>query len=308
MILRMSLGVWPANRKLPLPPCCLVLLIVHRLFCVMIRHWAGVIMSSDRANLYEMVGSLPTAGDTHRAEARVRSSGARVILHRIEVDDPGALDVISGPLQRFAAIRDPRIPRVIDAWQTDNYIFYVTLEYFGEPLRSPASRHIFKGRNQNFIFQAAYQTLSALAALHDQVTTHRNVNVDCFLVTKTGLIFMQNHGLAFRVSRMVAVTSSLKSPDGILLASNLMGFDVADWAAMIASMVAGVPILDPSLFIDSSPVPEQVSLAAKQIKQLVIDKTLADFLVRALQARANETGGFENAVEALAEFNKVIKP
>lgn len=262
----------------------------------------------DRSQLYEVRDALETRSEVKRFEARVKSTGARVVYHEVLVDREvvpiGELFLKLGP---YALLRDVRVPCLVDAWQTEKRIQYVTLEQFGDPLESAEARVLFEAAGRNMAMEVAYQTLSALAALHDQTVLHRRLASDCFLVTPGCMVFMRYHGMNSRIRRLLEDLSGTNISD-MLLVANLYACDVCDWAAMIATMLCGTPILDPRKRTDDSLVPEQVSVAVKQVRGSVKNKALADFLCDAMMARADSTKGFENAGAAVKAYPAELIP
>jgi len=258
--------------------------------------------AKDRVSLYELGQQLETRYEIRRHEARVKSTGVRVVVHEIQVDrEVLAIEDLFYQAGLYAVLKDPRVPRLIDAWQTEKSLYYVTLEQFGDPLFSKEARLFIESAGKNFIYTASFQSLSALAALHDCNILHRNVSAECFIVTPQGMPFMRHIGLNSRIRRIIDNLSGSADAD-LMLTANLYGCDVADWAATVASAVCRMPILDPAKRQNDSLIPEQVAVAAKCVIEHVKDKKFADFLVKCMEARADSTGGFENANVAAKAF------
>ncbi len=264
--------------------------------------------NEDRSQYYDIGERIESRSDIRRFNGRVKSTGARVVVHEMEVDREavpvGELFQKTGP---YAALRDVRVPRLIDAWQTDKSISYVTLEQTGDPLGSPEARVHFTAAQRDFEREIAYQSLSALAALHDQTILHRHIAADCYVVTPACMVFMRYHGLDMRIGKLMEDFSGVDVSD-MMLVANLYACDVCDWAAMISGILCKMPVLDPKKRYDDSLIPEQVTVAVKKVRDHVRNKAMADFLCTAMQARADSTAGFENAGEAVKAYPPELVP
>lgn len=275
------------------------------------HHERGVdpsMAGEDRNELYEVRQQLETRSEIRRFEARVKSTGARVVFHEVLVDrEVVSIEDLFLRVGQYAQLRDVRVPRIIDAWQTGNRIHYVTLEQFGDPLGTPEARIHFETTGRSMPLEVAYQSLSALAALHDQTVLHRRVALDCFVVTPSCMVFMRYHGLNGRIRRLLDDLSGNNISD-MLLVANLYACDVCDWAAMVATMLCGMPILDPKKRSDDSLIPEQVAVAVKLVRDHIKNKPFADFLCEAMMARGDSTRGFENGGAAVKAYPQELVP
>jgi len=264
--------------------------------------------SEDRSHFYKIGQQVETRSEVKRFEARVKSTGARVVYHDVQVDrEAVTIEDLFQKVGPYAQVRDVRTPRLIDAWQNDKHIYYVTLEQFGDSLDTDEARVHFEAAGKDSAREIAYQSLSALAALHDQTILHRKVAADCYIVTSGCWVFMRYHGLNSRIRKLLEDLSGIDTSD-MMLAANLYACDVCDWAAMIASMLCRMPVLDPKKRFDDSLIPEQVAVAVKLVRDHVREKSMADYLCHAMQARADSTGGFENAGEAVKAWPTELLP
>ena len=121
------------------------------------------------------------------------------------------------------------------------------------------------------------------------------------------MVFMRYHGLNSRLRKLLEDLTGVDVSD-MLVVANLYACDVCDWAAMVASILCNMPILDPSKRYDDSLIPEQVAVAVKNVRSHVHNKPMAEFLCEAMQARADSTGGFENAGEAIKSYPAELIP
>lgn len=263
-------------------------------------------MSESRRKLYEVdTSTTEQVGSIERSKATVKSTGSQIYFHRIDkATNLISLEDLFSKINSFCRVRDPRVPMLTDAWEDEGSIEFVLLEQEGVALNSPESRQILKRLNRNFGFEVTYQTLATIAALHDQNATHRHIMKEAFIVHETGLIYLKDHGLLGRINKIL--NDERDGGDGVTsfqLASNLSGFDVADWACMVASILLGESILDPSHRLERENVePEAVAMAQKQITKSMNDNAISKFLVKCLQSRADTVGGFDNASDALKAF------
>lgn len=259
-------------------------------------------MSESRNELYEAQGDIQKSGAVDRWKAVLRDVGTSVYVHEIHVspDQLSAEDLFQ-TLGSFTQVRDPRVPAIVDAWQNPDSISLVTLELEGYPLDSKESRAILKSVYSNYYEEMAFQTLATLAALHSQNATHRHVRKEVFNVHETGFVFMRDPGLVERINSIIEEQLN-GSFAQLMLVSNLAAYDVVDWAAMVATLMTDTAILDPSIRITQEMLPEDVAQAQKQIKSLLGESEMSEFLAKCLQARADNVAIYDNAGEALKAF------
>lgn len=260
-------------------------------------------MSESRIEYYEASGEPKTFGFVERTRASIKDVGTLVYIHEVHIspDKLTAADLFQ-TLNSFTNVRDPRVPAVIDAWQEKDSIGFVTLELEGHPLDSNEARTLLKANRLNYFEEAAFQSLATLSSLHSQNATHRHVRKEVFAIHETGFIFMRDAGLIERINSIIQ-----EQLDGnfaqLLLVSNLASYDVVDWAAMVATLMTGVPILDPSSRLSNDEIlPEQVARAQKQIIQLLGENPMSSFLSKCLQARADNVAIYDNAGDAMKAY------
>ncbi|MDX1973516.1 MAG: hypothetical protein SFY68_13380 [Candidatus Sumerlaeia bacterium] len=260
-------------------------------------------MSESRTNLYTITGEPETRVHIQRVSAQVTEVGTPVYLHTIQLagKELEALEFFAS-IQTFTNVRDPRVPMLIDAWQEGTGVQFVTLELNGFPIDSSEAQGILSSHGNQLLDEIGYQTLATLAVLHSQNATHRRVRKEVFAVHETGFIFMKDCGLLDRLQNLASQQFD-DAPGGMLLASNLAAYDVVDWAAMMATMITRVPILDPSRRkSEEELLPEEVDQAQRQLIQLMGETPMAIFLNKCLQARADNVPVFDQAGDALKHY------
>lgn len=260
----------------------------------------------DRSDHYDLGEPLEKVGRTQRHAGRERSTGARVVLHRVDLAGLNAdHDAIFSDLAQEAQVRDPHVPPLIDAWSSSEELWYVRREFEGEPLTAAAARKRLRAFGRDYLDELTYQTLRGLAALHDHIVSHKYVSARCYVVMESGLVVLRDTGLWRRINER-----AVKGGAGgfhVSLVANLARRDVAAWAAMIAAFATGREF---RLIEDDDGVltatPEDVKVMNQVVESNVDNEPFARMLVKAFEAFTNhEGGGFESAGEALHSFPRM---
>ncbi|MDK2970937.1 MAG: hypothetical protein PWP23_692 [Candidatus Sumerlaeota bacterium] len=260
---------------------------------------------TDRSHLYEVLQPVEKIGRTEISEARERSTGTRVMYHRIALEDSNFdTEAVAVDLQQEALLINPRVALLIDAWRAEDALCYVRLEYSGVPLESPSGRGALQATGRDVFEEAAFQTLAALAALHDLTLTHKRVTAECYRVTPGGLVYLRDTGLWRRINERLET-----NPDAFVfrLASKSARRDVAEWGAMMAGFAAGTPFQ--LIEEDGMPTatPEEIERMQVTIRSAAGSKELGEMISESLEAFNNlEIGGYENAARALAKFPRRV--
>lgn len=262
-------------------------------------------MGESNKELYEVGEEEGSVGYVKRFQAVVKATDTKVYFHQLEFNpDRVDEDDLLGKIIGFSGFRDPRVTSFIDAWHHDNIVEFVTLEQEGVGLNTDQGRQIFKNKQKDFGFEIAYQSLAGLAVMHQANATHRDVKKECFIIHETGMVFLKDTGILKQLNDFLdPEVFDINEGTQFMLASNLSGFDVADWACMIASIVLGKSLLDPSLRMPNDEIqPEQVGVAQSQLMEEMGTNPFSLFLKKCMQSRADNVGGFDNAKEAIAKF------
>lgn len=255
----------------------------------------------DRSHYYEVGNRIAMVGRTELLEAHVRATGTRVVLHRIALDDPGYdSDTIRIELQQEALLVNPRVPLLIDAWRSEREIVYVRLEYSAWPIDSPEGRAALHAAGGDVFEEAAFQSLAALAALHDLTLTHKYLTLGCFVVTPTGLVVLRDTGLWRRINERLT-----QDPNAFVfsLSSKSARRDVAEWGTAMAEFAAGRSF--GLIEEDGLPTatPEEIERMQAAIRSSGASREVADMVCEALEAFNNvDVRGYENAARALDKF------
>lgn len=255
----------------------------------------------DRSSRYEVLDEQPAVGATAVFSAREKSSGAPVVLYRIPIPEGFDPDIIWNDLKREGNWADPRLPRLIDAYRTEAGIEYVRLEHVGIPLADPTAPGLLTLHGRPWEEELAWQTLAALAGMHDFAMSHKRLGPASYLLTDNGMAFLRDTGTWHRINERIAPTGSAQI--GFSLVSNMERLDVAAWAGLCASLICGedFAIHDP----DGTPRASEgeVERMSASLRRAITHEPLANVLCRALEAYTNqEGGGFENANSALEKF------
>ncbi len=262
----------------------------------------------DHHDHYTVTQALPVLVGVERSACTEITLGVSLVLHRLAVSEAHTRQQeIERQLRLWGAVRHPRLPLLVDAWFHGESIEWVTTDSGGDPLGSPESVAPL-GRGPSFTSsvttddEIAWQTLDALAALHEQGISHRALRAECFRVTPEGLVFLWEWALCARLSRLVS------EPAGGMrfeLSTNLLGRDVADWGLMMAELltsrqfISRGPVGEPP---DLDPSPDTLFAAQEALRAKYGRGALLDFMVRAIDGRREAHRGFPNAMEARAAF------
>ncbi|MCB2154310.1 hypothetical protein KQI84_05450 [bacterium] len=267
---------------------------------------------ADHSNFYEVLDALDTVGVISRVKARIRTSGAPVLIYRLPEEGSSKHEVkILNDLKRWGTVRNPRLPMMIDAWQADGRIEYAQIEYSGTSLNDPAGHGPLMNSRRGLEMEVVWQSLNAIRALHDASVSHEHLRRDSFEILRDGTVYLRDNGLLHCLNSQLAKGGS-QSDIGFMLSSNLMRHDVGDWALTITECLSGqslanlddleTPLLPPHIYEG----------AVTQLRRTFKEPDLANFMERALACRGKEEPEFGNAIDARKafekEFPKVVRP
>jgi hypothetical protein len=239
--------------------------------------------------------------------------GARLIFHSLHAGEMAPRrSEIERQFRLWGGVRHPRLPLLVDAWYHDGHVEWVTTSEDGDPLGSPEGMGPI-GRSPSFGVtvspeeEIGWQTLDALAALHEQGISHRALRREAYCVTRSGMVFLWEWALCARMAQIIA-----DPPGGMRfeLSTNLLGRDVADWGLMMAELVTG------SQFTDHGPVgepptldpsPDTLAAAQEAARHRLPKGPFSDFINKAIDGRREAHRGFPNATEARAAFPSLSK-
>ena len=266
----------------------------------------------DHSHFYEVLDSLETVGVVSRVRARIRSTGVPVIINRLGEDFVQRAEMkIVTDLKRWGPVRNPRLPLLIDAWQCDGRIEFAMIEQKGIALNDRDGHLAFAHSRLGVTMEVVFQTLMALSALQDAGVSHETLRARCFEVLKDGTITMRGHGLLERLNSHTK-SKGTEAEGTFVLSSNLMRHDVGDWALAVGECLSGKMLADLDGLATPLLSPPVFENAKTEIRRAITDKSLADFVVRALGCRGIQEAEFDSALDARKafqrEFPKAARP
>lgn len=260
----------------------------------------------ERSEFYEVGELLETIGRTRIHAARDKSTGTAVVYHKISLEGAEAdEEAILIDLRQEALLLDARVPLLVDAWIVPDHIGYVRLEYPGNPLDSMEGRSLLHQiHGTRVIEETAFESLAALAALHEQTITHKRLRASSYRVTPAGLVFLRDTGLWERVEKHVSTGSH---GFGFALVANWARIDVACWAGMITSLVTNMEYEIVEEDGRLSAALREVERMQDALRSSKVETNVAEMLCQALEAFANgDAGGFENGPAAMKAFPRTV--
>jgi hypothetical protein len=258
-------------------------------------------ISLDHSLHYEIVAQLKPEGPIERFQARHASCGSPVILHRFPLGDVD-LEAVQRDIQRFAQIRDPRLPLLTDAWVSNGSFEFAWIAHDKWELQAREARVELEQLPRGYIHQVATQTLSALRVLHENSLAHQGFEAPCFTVLPGGLVFLKRPGMLVRL--LSSLENDGRFGGGFQLASNLYSQDVAQWACLVATVAGGIDILTAEERDVTGVTMATIERARGAIRSNVADRALQVLLNTALDAWEPDGRGFENAAQAWDELCK----
>lgn len=247
---------------------------------------------------YQVVQPMEPHGIVYRFAAREKQFGAPVVIHRVDFAEHGfEPDAVTVPVARWGNLRDARLPLMIDAWTNEDSATWVLVEHAGVPLASSGATELLSGLEGGAARQAVFQSLSALAVLHEPSLSHRSLRADCFSVSPGGVVLLSNWGLD---GRLTADADSKADSAAFTLSANYQSHDLASWAFAIGGVLLDRPLAVESELAVAAPVPDVVERARDALRKDLADKALAKLLGDCMEIRASDRPVYDNAVEALA--------
>jgi len=262
----------------------------------------------DHHDHYTLGDRLEPLAGVERSICSEITLGNPFVFHSLVAGDTGARrPEIERQLRLWGAVRHPRLPLLVDAWFHEDRVEWVTTEEGGDPLGSPESMGAI-GRGPSFTTaphpeeEIAWQTLEALAALHEQGISHRALRMECYRVTQAGQVMLWEWALCARLARTVS-----EAPGGMRfeLSTNLLGRDVADWGLMMAELLSGQQFIDHGVIgepPEMEPSADTLSAAQDTLRARLSKGPFLDFIAKAIEGRREAHRGFPNALEARGAF------
>jgi hypothetical protein len=220
------------------------------------------------------------------------SCGAAVVLHRFPT--PGGLSDSAkhsaiATLKRYAMLRGPRLPRLVDAWIAPDHLAFVEHKQFGTAVSERNNPFRLSGRQRADVYE---ETLHLMVGLAKCNIIHGRLEASSFLIATDGKVYLDDSGVDGAVLKCLKASGA----DTYGLAQSLAGFDIAQWAYTIIGLQTGEPLIASSLGERWDAF--EFEQAEKKLRMIFSKDASQEFFLRCLRGFTGTAPMYDSATDA----------
>ncbi len=196
-------------------------------------------MPYNPARNYIVQKNLESIDRVSTFHATQRYFNREVWLSRISLyysDSPDILKICEQELRKWAGLRHPVLPQIIDAWAEEKELVFVTKALSGTSLLDFV--------NQRFVpeleltLQIGRDIASVMGYLHNQDISHGALKLDSFILEDDKWLRLRQTNFASHIQQLFERIKRLEVPDEESDRHNRKN-DLASWGAILGALLTG---------------------------------------------------------------------
>lgn len=171
--------------------------------------------------------------------ATQRYYNREVWLSRISLyysDSPDILKICEHELRKWASLRHPVLPHIIDAWAEENQLVFVTKAMSGTSLLDFVNQRFVP--ELDLALQIGHDIASVMGYLHSNGFSHGALKLDSFILEDDIWLRLRQTNFASHIQRLFDRIKRLEVPDEESDRPNRRN-DLAGWGAILGALLTG---------------------------------------------------------------------